>query len=294
MIEIDTGLMKALPDYYKGIADYEQILNSEEAELDILAAFIQQVHSNYYLQTMDEATTQSWEELLNIPPASDASLSFRRQRVLNRITTRPPFSLGFLYKKLDELIGPGKWEVALDYDDYTLYIETAAESQDYAIEVAYTVNQIKPAHIVYINRALLSDIMLLSETIGASVITQNYRLGSWALGSGPFAQEGAEVNYKMATTRSLTDTLINAVAGFVSSDVAKTRINSSSVITTLTKSTSSGVLTVQYVVPSGTVNTITKVELLDSSNNVLTSSTVYIPAATAVEMKHRIITQEGA
>lgn len=294
MIEIDTGLMRALPDYYKGIADYEQILNSEEAELDILAAFIQQVHSNYYLQTMDEATTQSWEELLNIPPASDASLSFRRQRVLNRITTRPPFSLGFLYKKLDELIGPGKWEVALDYDDYTLYIETAAESQDYAIEVAYTVNQIKPAHIVYINRALLSDIMLLSETIGASVITQNYRLGSWALGSGPFAQEGAEVNYKMATTRSLTDTLINAVAGFVSSDVAKARINSSSVITTLTKSTSSGVLTVQYVVPSGTVNTITKVELLDSSNNVLTSSTVYIPAASAVEMKHRIITQEGA
>lgn len=294
MIEIDTGLMKALPDYYKGIADYEQILNSEEAELDILAAFIQQVHSNYYLQTMDEATTQSWEELLNIPPASDASLSFRRQRVLNRITTRPPFSLGFLYKKLDELIGPGKWEVALDYDDYTLYIETAAESQDYAIEVAYTVNQIKPAHIVYINRALLSDIMLLSETIGANVITQNYRLGSWALGSGPFAQEGAEVNYKMATTRSLTDTLINAVAGFVSSDVAKARINSSSVITTLTKSTSSGVLTVQYVVPSGTVNTITKVELLDSSNNVLTSSTVYIPAASAVEMKHRIITQEGA
>lgn len=293
MIEIDIGLMKALPDYYKGIADYEQILNSEEAELDILAAFIQQVHSNYYLQTMDEATTQSWEELLNIPPASDASLSFRRQRVLNRITTRPPFSLGFLYKKLDELIGPGKWEVALDYDDYTLYIETAAESQDYAIEVAYTVNQIKPAHIVYINRALLSDIMLLSETIGASVITQNYRLGSWALGNGPFAQEGAEVNYKMATTKSLTNTLINAVAGFVSSDVAKARINSSSVITTLTKSTSSGVLTVQYVVPSGTVNTITKVELLDSSNNVLTSSTVYIPAATAVEMKHRIITQEG-
>ena len=181
----------------------------------------------------------------------------------------------------------------MDYGNYTLYIESAAESQDYAVEVAYTVNHIKPAHIVYINRPFLSATILASEAVYGSRLQDNYVLDQWSLGAKPFVTTFEEVQYKVATTNSMTDRFINDVATGAASYVSKARINESNVITSLTKSTADGVTTITYTVPQGTVATITKVELLDSSNNVLTSSTVYIPAASAVEMKHRILTKEG-
>lgn len=292
-LRIDTDLHEVLPEYYRGIADYEEIMDTEESELEALAAFIQAVHDNFFLQTMNEATATAWERLLGISALPGDTLEFRRIRILNRISTRPPFSLGFLYEKLDELIGPGKWVVDMDYANYTLYIESAAESQDYAVEVAFTVNHIKPAHIAYVNRPYLSDTALLSETIGASTLQYNYVLGSWNLGARPFVTDYEEVNYKVATTNSLTGELIGDVAVSVKDDISKARVNGTSIITGLTKTVSDGTVTVTYTVPQGTVSTINKVELLDSSNNVLTSSNVYIPAASAVEMKHRILVKEG-
>lgn len=293
MLIIDTDLHKVLPEYYRDIADYNEILNTEEAELEMLASFIHAIYSNFFVQTMDENTVASWEQLLGLQASSGETLEFRRARILNRISTKPPFSLGFLYQKLDELIGEGKWEVRMEYENYTLYVESAAESQDYAVEVAYTINHIKPAHIVYINVPYLSGSILASEAIYGSRLQDNYVLNQWSLGALPFQTTFEEVQYKMATTNSMTDRFINDVATGASSYITKARINSSNIISGINKSTTDGVTTITYTVPQGTVATITKVELLDSSNNVLTSSTVYIPAASAVQMKHRILAKEG-
>ena len=94
----------------------------------------------------------------------------------------------FLIKK-DELIGPGLWEVHVDYPNYTLYIESSAQNQNYATEVAFTINRIKPAHIVYVNTPFIRSGLLLSEQIERLIRTYNYKLGSWALGALPFATE---------------------------------------------------------------------------------------------------------
>ena len=110
-----------------------------------------------------------WEQIFDIVPNLDTeSLGFRRVRVLNRVSTRPPFTLGFLYQKLDELIGAGAWTVRVDYPNYTIYIESSAENQQYAAEVAYTINRTKPAHIVYVNTPYVRTGLLLSETIALS------------------------------------------------------------------------------------------------------------------------------
>ena len=105
-----------------------------------------------------------WEQVFRIVPNPQVeSLAFRRTRVLNRISTRPPYTLGFLYQKLDELIGPGEWKVTVDYPNYTLYIESAAQNQNYATELAFTINRIKPAHIVWVNAPFVRTGLLLSR-----------------------------------------------------------------------------------------------------------------------------------
>ena len=293
-IELDTDLLALLPPWYREVLDYQELCRTETAQFEALADEIIGVADNFFFQTMDEGAVSMWEQVFQIVPnPSTESLDFRRARVLNRITTRPPYTLGFLYQKLDELIGPGEWTVTVDYPNYTLYIESAAQNQNYATELAFTINRIKPAHIVWVNSPFVRTGLLLSETISAAQRTYNYKLGSWELGLLPFATDGPEGVIKMPETPSIQQALLTGVANFVSGDVASARVNGTISIADLTKSVEGAELTVTYTVLPSQTTEITALELLDGEGNVLTSSTVYIPVTTNVVMKHIIPVAEG-
>lgn len=293
-IELDADLLALLPPWYREVLDYQELCRTETAQFETLADEIIGVADNFFFQTMDEGAVSMWEQVFQIVPnPSTESLDFRRARVLNRITTRPPYTLGFLYQKLDELIGPGEWTVTVDYPNYTLYIESAAQNQNYATELAFTINRIKPAHIVWINSPFVRTGLLLSETISSAQRTYNYKLGSWELGLLPFATDGPEGVIKMPETPSIRQALLTGVANFVSGDVASARVNGTIPIADLAKSVEGAELTVTYTVLPSQTTEITALELLDGEGNVLTSSTVYIPVTTNVVMKHIIPVAEG-
>lgn len=294
MPELDYEMLKLLPPWYREILDYQELCQTEEAQFAALAGEITSVADNFFFQTMDLSAIEMWERIFEIVPNPQTEdVEFRRYRVLNRITTKPPFTLGFLYQKLDELIGPGLWEVNVDYPNYTLYIESSAQNQNYAQEVAFTINRIKPAHIVYVNTPFIQSGLLLSEQIERLIRTYNYKLGSWALGALPFATDGENEVVKMPETPSIQQALLTGVADFVSGDVASARINGTISITALTKSVSANILTITYTVANTQTTEITSAELLDAEGNVLTSSTVYVPVGDTIVMKHRIPVSEG-
>ena len=294
-MKLDTQLLPLLPPWYREILDYQEICQTEQEQFEALAAEITAVADNFFFQTMDAGAVSQWEQIFGIiPNPAVEPLEFRRARVLNRVSTRPPFTLGFLYQKLDELIGPGGWIVTVDYPNYTLYIESSAENQQYATEVAYTVNKIKPAHIVYVNTPYLRSGLLLSESIELSQLTYHYQLGSWGLGVQPFATEQGQGVIKMPTTPSIQQALLTGVAGFVSGYIASARINGTVSVPDIEKTVDGSVLTVTYTVTQAQAETITQVELLDSDGTVLTSSTVYVPVTRSTIMKHTIPVSEGA
>lgn len=293
-LDLDRDLLSLLPHWYREILDYQEICQTEEAQLDALAAEITGVADNFFFQTMDAAAVSQWEQIFGIVPnLSTEDLSFRRARLLNRISTRPPYTLGFLYQKLDELIGPGAWQVTMDYPNYTLYVESSAQDQQYATEVAYTIGHIKPAHIVYINRPFLQEGLFLSETVEYSSLAYNYKLGQWSLGLRPFvtALEGDVV--KMPSVKSIQNELLTGAANFVSSDIAQARVNGSVLISSLSKTVDGATCTVTYPVTAAQASEITKVELLGADNTVLTSSQVYVPVSDSIVMKHSIPVSEG-
>ena len=293
-MKLDTQLLPLLPPWYREILDYQEICQTEQEQFETLAAEITAVADNFFFQTMDAGAVSQWEQIFGIiPNPAVESLEFRRARVLNRVSTRPPFTLGFLYQKLDELIGPDGWTVTVDYPNYTLYIESSAENQQYATEVAYTVNKIKPAHIVYVNTPYLRSGLLLSESIELSQLTYHYQLGSWGLGVQPFATEQGQGVIKMPTTPSIQQALLTGVAGFVSGDIASARINGTVSVPDIEKTVDGSVLTVTYTVTQAQAETITQVELLGSDGTVLTSSAVYVPVTGSTIMKHTIPVSEG-
>lgn len=293
-IELDTELCKQLPPWYREVLDYQQICQTETAQFEALAQEITGVADNFFFQTMGLDGIEMWEQIFHIVPNPQTEdLEFRRYRVLNRITTKPPYTLGFLYQKLDELIGPGLWEVTVDYPNYTLYIESSAQNQNYATEVAFTINRIKPAHIVYVNTPFIQSGLLLSEQIERLIRTYNYKLGSWSLGALPFATDGENEVVKLPETSSIQNAMLEAVADFVSGDVASARINGTISITSLNKSVEGNTLTITYTVAAAQTTEITSVALLDAEGNTLTSSEVYVPVGDSIVMKHTIPVNEG-
>lgn len=293
-IELDYDLLSLLPPWYREVLDYQQICQTEEQQFEALAQEINAVADNFFFQTMDEGAVSQWEQILGIiPNPTTESLSFRQARLINRISIRPPYTLGFLYQKLDELLGAGNWNVTVDYPNYALYIESAAENQQFATEVAYTVGRIKPAHITYINTPVVTSGILLSETISLSKLTYNYRLGGWGLGLLPFATEQDQGVIKTATMPSIQQALLTGTANFVSGDIASAQLNGSIGISEISKSVDGSTLTVTYTVTPEQTTQITQVALLDSSGTPLTSSTLYIPITTNTIMKHIIPVAEG-
>lgn len=262
--------------------------------MEDLAEAAEAVNANMFIQEMDEAAVKQWEDILRIlaDPASE-TLEFRRARVLNRISIRPPFTLGFLYQKLDELIGKGKWEVNVDYPNYTLYVKSSAQNQQYAIEVSYTINKLKPAHIVYINQPFLSQLLTLEEQVNLTQRTYHYTLGSWGLGLNPFASEQEKGAVVLPGQMSIQNALLTDTADFVNSDIASVRINGSVAISELTKSVSGSTVTIQYTVTPAQAASVTQIELLNSGGEVLTSSPVYVPISDPAIFTHTIPVQEA-
>lgn len=292
---METDILTYLPDWFRQITDFTELMNTGTAELEALAAAVDAVHSNFYIQTADEGTVRQYEELFDIiPDPSTETLDFRRTRVLNRLSMQPPFTLPFLKERLDQIIGAGRWELEVDYGAYTIYIAAAAENQAWATELAWTLNTIKPCHIVYIIRPVLRPFVTADETVSLTERVYNYKLGAWGLGVNPFSSRMDKGVIVTADQQTVQSAYLADIAGFAAEDVASARINGTVVITGLEKSSNGNLATVTYSVAQSQAAEITQVELLSSSGAVLTSAPVYVPVTSeTVELTHRITIKEG-
>ena len=91
----DANLCQYLPSWFREIQEYQEICDAESVQMEDLAEAAEAVNANMFIQEMDEAAVKQWEDILRIlaDPVSE-TLEFRRARVLNRISIRPPFTLG--------------------------------------------------------------------------------------------------------------------------------------------------------------------------------------------------------
>lgn len=295
MWEVNTNIIDYLPYWFRDILEYQKICETESEQLAAVADEMHAVADNFFFQTMDESAVNMWEQVLGIVPNPQTEdLDFRRFRVLNRLTTKPPFTLGFLYQKLDELIGPGLWSVTVDYPNYTLYIESSSKNQNYFTEVAYTINKIKPAHIVFVNKPLTITGITVDESVELTDLQWNYILdGTWLLGEKPFVTRNVLEVITTPAQDTVQTALLNATAESVINTVASARVNGTVAISTLTKETDGNTAVIQYTVTEAQAATVTQLELLDSSGNVLTTSTVYVPIDSEAVFTHKIPVEEA-
>ncbi|MGG4344912.1 putative phage tail protein [Paenibacillus lautus] len=191
-------ILPYLPVYYGEIVDFVELANTEDIELDNMDTAIEQLFDDQFVMTSSLQAIKRREKMLGIQAdPTRESLEFRKQRILNRYQTKPPFTIRWLQEQLDRLVGQGMTIVSVDVENFILYVTTNIENANVFKEVQHTVQTVKPANLVYQQNTSLNDVIGLIEHISKQDITWNYKLdGSWKLGEKPFSTLGPEVKIK--------------------------------------------------------------------------------------------------
>ena len=284
------------PLIYENILEIDTLAKVENYILDEVNSEINRVKDNEYIVTADKETIKRYEMLLRITDGDDKDLEFRRQRVLNRLAMNMPFTLRALKQKLNELIGKGNYVVSVDNENYTLVVESKILNQVWFNETYITVNKMKPANIVFINKPFIDEKILVNEEISLSQREYNYRLGTtWRLGIKPFKTLNEKGVIKLKENKSITNYFVDEMRNFIISKIGYVKLNNIKVVNEfITKDVIGGRPTIEYAVSKEWgLGEITKVDIYTSDDNLLTTVNLYVPIIEDLELKHVINVEEG-
>lgn len=290
-----TSTRELFPSVYDGVLEISVLSETDDVLLDQALAKLERAQLNQFILTADEETISVYEKMFSIlaNPATE-TLQFRRERILNRMSLQPPFTMRWLQNKLDEIIGVGKWNAYVDYANRTLYIESFVVNQQWFNELRITINRIKPCNLVFVNKPLIMADVVANETIVSATKHYTYILGQWQLGQEPFVTTDSEEVIKLPSVKSINPNLLADIASFSATDVVAVRLNGSVKLSDFTTKAGQGTTTiVEYEVKPAQASEITQIELLGTGDRVLTASAVYIPVTEAVICKHAINFKEG-
>lgn len=189
--------MQYLPDIYHDVVDFVELTETESQEWISVEQAINQLLDDQFVVSASMQAIKRREKILGIQadPATE-TLEFRRKRLINRYSTKPPFTVRYLQRQLDFLVGAGLTIVSVDPQAFMLTVTTNLDDAAIFKEVEHTVKVLKPANMIYQQQTSLGDVIGLDERITGKEIDWNYRLGEWKLGAKPFADFGPEVVIK--------------------------------------------------------------------------------------------------
>lgn len=290
-------MKRYFPRFYDGYVEIDAIIDTEDKAFEEIGVNFRRAINNQFIKLADETGISAYEVLFDvIADPSTETLEERRDRLLNRVSVIPYYTTIFLRNRLDSLIGAGLYNLIIDYDNYTLYLESAAKNQLYYNEIAVLMSNIKPCNIVFINRPLVSQQILVSEQVNVSKLTYNYVLGGqWKLGEKPFISYEDKGIIKGRSTNSMSSLMEAKYRQFTLSEITSALINNTIRITTfLTKEEVNGEAIIEYIVPQQEQNIeVTNIKLLDKDGLICFESPVYVPVYEDTIMKHNIIIKEG-
>lgn len=291
-----SQIKEYIPSIYDEVVEMEALGDSYDVLLNTVEDVITKFSDSQFILSAPLEVIKEWEKLLKIYAKDTDTLELRRERVMNRLSMSPPYSLPYLRQRLDGIIGVGKYQLYMDYDNYTMYVESSANNQFWAEEINITIGKVKPANIVFINKPLITYNSIVNESIELTKLIYNYKLGTtWTLGRKAFVTEDSGGVIKMANVRSIQNKFLNDIAEFSANDINNVLLNDTETIDTFSiKESVDNVVTIEYTVPAelGIVE-LTNIKLRDAENNVLTSADVYVSIADDIIVKHIINVKEG-
>ncbi len=150
-------LMKYLPDYYSEIQEFHEITETQNIELEKIDEQLNYLFANQFIMTAQDEALIRREKLFSIMADKTETLEFRRLRITNRQTTRPPFTEIWLQRQLDFLLGKEKAVVSVDAQNYILCITMSISNASLFREILQTIEKVVPLNLIYVQNREITD-----------------------------------------------------------------------------------------------------------------------------------------
>ena len=145
-------LNKYLPDFVRGISEFQELDKALTPELDELNHAIQQIQQNQFIETANHEGLSYYERMLKIKP--DKDIEIRRFNILAKFNSTIPFTMRWLENSLNSTIGKGSYLLDLDHVNYTLTISIMKHKEYLITHLRQELEDKLPAHLILVINVL--------------------------------------------------------------------------------------------------------------------------------------------
>ena len=182
-------ILEYLPDYYKEILEFKELEKVHGTEIASAEVDIEKLFNDQFVMTSSQAAVKHREQMLEIQADPNIeSLDFRKRRIVNRYSIKPPFTQRYLQQRIDYIVGADRANADVDSQNFLLTLHVSIEDASIFKEVEHTVFTIKPANMVYIQQTSIDRTFSIAEKVTIMPLDRRTRLGKWRLGVDPFAR----------------------------------------------------------------------------------------------------------
>lgn len=147
----DRTLQSYVPSYYDRVVEMDAIIAAEQPMMTAAQRETTLAFTRGFVLTADVVGIEVFEQMLGIvADPSIEDLEFRRERILNRMSMRLPFTYRYLVNKLNQFLGVGQYEIELDHNSYSLKIVAHTGIPNKVEELVQTLYKIVPVNIILV------------------------------------------------------------------------------------------------------------------------------------------------
>lgn len=143
---MDRKLIDYLPEVIAEVKDYQELMRTEQVEIESLWNKVRQGLDNQFIDSTDENGIARYELMLNIKPKATDDLELRRFRVLSRYNEQLPYTYAKMLEQLKALCGENGVKVELN--DLSLSVKVELTAKGKVNEVKGLLERMIPANVV--------------------------------------------------------------------------------------------------------------------------------------------------
>lgn len=159
-----SKLIEYMPPFLKNIREFNKIFDAEDIELEDLNYNLKKMLTEVIVKTADSYGLDRYEKIYNISNTSN-NIEIRRINILNKINDILPFTLKWLYNKLEEALGEGNYHIDVDYNNYSIKITILGLSMEIADIYRENLRQQLPANMVIVFDLQINNNIVIGSTI---------------------------------------------------------------------------------------------------------------------------------
>lgn len=145
MLEFKT--IHWLPEHLSQMKEWQAICQTYDYLLSQAYSQLNEFYVNQFLESLTELGCIIWEKLLNIAPASNATIEERRQTIIGRLSSDLPYTENKLREALEAAAGSGNVTLTVTQENYGINVELTVNTLSIVESTQEIVYKMRPANM---------------------------------------------------------------------------------------------------------------------------------------------------